>query len=309
MIYSPAQKKTLGSRDSAYTPGPGGLVSQMRSNSNSGHTPPLPTSPRPVGPSAKGPGGWLGAGQFGQPNKAHDPAKLGQIPGMALPPEGTTPPAGPPPPDYWADAQAAFQGVMADDEKSWQGQQQMLQRQMDQYMVQSDSMNARMGGSLAGGSAGLAGAALGQGMRAYNDAAQDYANRRRQTQLAWLDQQIEHGQRQEEHGWALNDPMTLAALQQMIYQETGEVPSDAAMDHVQQGGGYGQASNKRSDYYADYMAHGVGNEMVSMTPADRQKVNELYALWQQTHDDQLLMQIEKLIESNGGDFVRYSEQK
>jgi hypothetical protein len=198
---------------------------------------------------------------------------------------------------------------MADDEKSWQGQQQMLQQQMNQFMVQSDSMNARMGGSLAGGSAGLSGVALSQGMRAYNDAAQDYANRRRQTQLAWLDQQIEHGQRQEEHGWALNDPMTLAAIQQMIYQETGEVPSAEATKHMQAGGGLSETSEERGDYYADmFNSDQSWADGTTLDASQIQQIQQMYETWRATGDDAVLYEIEKMIEGAGGDFVRYSEQ-
>jgi hypothetical protein len=305
MIYSPAQKKPLGSR---YTPSSTGLVAQAMKSYPKAEV--FTNTPMGLAPgqiagyqTPKTAPTSLDAAKTNF--QAPAPHGLPSVPGAAPRVPATTPPSN----DYWADAQKAFQGVMADDEKSWQGQQQMLQQQMNQFMVQSDSMNARMGGSLAGGSAGLSGVALSQGMRAYNDAAQDYANRRRQTQLAWLDQQIEHGQRQEEHGWALNDPMTLAAIQQMIYQETGEVPSAEATKHMQAGGGLSETSEERGDYYADmFNSDQSWADGTTLDASQIQQIQQMYETWRATGDDAVLYEIEKMIEGAGGDFVRYSEQ-
>lgn len=104
-------------------------------------------------------------------------------------------------PDFMAQIEAEYGGIMADDAKSWGNQQHTLQGEMAGFQRSADSMNARMGGGIGGGSAGLAGAALGQGMSAYNSAAMEYNNRRRATQMAWLDKKIAEGQRQQEHTW------------------------------------------------------------------------------------------------------------
>jgi hypothetical protein len=128
--------------------------------------------------------------------------------------------------DYWTNAQSAFQGIMADDAQAWQDQQGALQGEMAEFMRRADSINARMGGGIGGGSAGLAGAAMGEGMKAYNAAAMEYGNRRRATQLAWLDQQIEHGQRQEERDWSEEDRdyASEEQLMQMYLEYGADVP-------------------------------------------------------------------------------------
>lgn len=104
-------------------------------------------------------------------------------------------------PDFMAQIEAEYGGIMADDAKAWGSQQHTLQNEMAGFQRSADSTNARMGGGIGGGSAGLAGAALGQGMAAYNSAAMEYNNRRRATQLAWMDKKIAEGQRQQEHTW------------------------------------------------------------------------------------------------------------
>lgn len=129
--------------------------------------------------------------------------------------------------DYWASASAEFDSLMDDDSKAWGEQQGTLQGEMAQFQRGAASQNARMGGSLGGGAAGLAGAALGQGMAAYNTAYLEHQNRRRATQLAWLDKTINQGQRLEEHSWLLNDGMGRAEIDRMIYEKYGEVPTMA----------------------------------------------------------------------------------
>ena len=221
--------------------------------------------------------------------------------------------------DYWAQAQAEYEGIMADDEKSWQDQQGVLQGEMAGFQREADSINARMGGSIAGGYAGLAGSALGEGMRAYNNAAQDYANRRRATQLAWLDKKVDQGQRQEEHGWAMNDGMSRAAIEQALFDQSGVVPGGSGSLGGGTSGGFsvgddhytgdmlqdaaGQkvdpASKKRVDYYTsavDDMPDGPAKEQAEY----------LLSMYAQYGDPEYIYQIQELA---NGSFETYNDDR
>lgn len=103
------------------------------------------------------------------------------------------------------DMNAFYQQLLNDDASSWQQEQGQLQNQMGAFGREADVMNARMGRSMGGGYASLAGGALGKGMQAYNQASQAHGDRRRQLQLAWLDKQLQEKQRQEERGWQQDD--------------------------------------------------------------------------------------------------------
>lgn len=217
--------------------------------------------------------------------------------------------------DYWSQAQAEYEGIMADDEKSWQDQQGVLQGEMAGFQREADSINARMGGSIAGGYAGLAGAALGEGMRAYNNAAQDYANRRRATQLAWLDKKVDQGQRQEEHGWAMNDGMSQATLDQLLFEESGLVPgantSEATSGGFSVGGSNytgnmsedaaGQTVDPASEARVDYYTSAV-NDMPDGPAKDQAEY--LLSLYAQYGDPEYIYQIQELAD---GGFETYND--
>lgn len=80
-----------------------------------------------------------------------------------------------------------YQDQLSGADKMWQNQQHELQGQMAGFQRQADSLNARMGGSIAGGYAGLAGSALGQGMTAYNQATNDYQKQRNDIMMKWAE--------------------------------------------------------------------------------------------------------------------------
>jgi hypothetical protein len=127
------------------------------------------------------------------------------------------------------DIDAFYNDILADDEAAWGKQQGMLQEDMGGFMREADVMNARMGRSMGGGYASMAGAALGKGMRAYNEADLAHGDRRRQLQLAYLDRQLEEKRRQEDRGWQNEDndkADEMSMLQQMMGMEGFEMTPD-----------------------------------------------------------------------------------
>jgi hypothetical protein len=135
-----------------------------------------------------------------------------------------------------------FDKALADDEASWKDEQARLQNQMGAFGREADIMNARMGRSIGGGYASLAGAAMGKGMDAYGRAAQAHTTDRNKLQAAYLDKQLqekryqeglsrEDAQRAEERGWAKEDQAAAdtRAFEQMYFEQYGEYPSKEAI--------------------------------------------------------------------------------
>jgi hypothetical protein len=98
-----------------------------------------------------------------------------------------------------------YQDMLGQQDTAWQGQQQALQGEMAAFGREADSLNARMGGSIAGGYAGLAGSALGSGMKAYSEAANDYQQQRSDTMMKWMDQKLQDRNRAEDRTWTVED--------------------------------------------------------------------------------------------------------
>ena len=177
----------------------------------------------------------------------------------------------------------AFNKLMEDDAAAWAGQQGTLQNQMDRFMVGADSMNARMGGSIAGGFAGLAGAALGQGMAQYNAAALDHSNRQRATQLAWLDKTIAEGQRQEERDWAVGDMAEDREMQLIQMVADGTLTEEQFMAIMDSGGdlesmmgAFEAAGDKTDEERTDEIAVGLEGGTLDrpLTAAEKKKLRE-----------------------------------
>lgn len=99
-----------------------------------------------------------------------------------------------------------YQDMLGDDAKDWERQQALVQGQMGAFGREADIMNARMnGGMMGGGYAGLAGAAMGKGVNAMEQADLTHRDRRREMQLAWMDKKLDESKRQEERGWQKED--------------------------------------------------------------------------------------------------------
>jgi len=100
---------------------------------------------------------------------------------------------------------ALYKDLLAQDDAAWGEKQKGLQDQMGLFQRQAQNLNARTGGTIAGGYASMTGAALGKGMQAYNQGAQEHGDRRRQLMLAWLDKKMQGKNRAEERSWQLSD--------------------------------------------------------------------------------------------------------
>lgn len=101
------------------------------------------------------------------------------------------------------DIDKMYQDLLGEDAKAWEDQQGKLQGQMAGFGREADILNARIGGgTIDGGYAALSGAALGKGMDAYNDAAQQHGDRRRNLMLSWMDKQIGEKRRLQEKQWS-----------------------------------------------------------------------------------------------------------
>ncbi len=107
--------------------------------------------------------------------------------------------AGKVPPPPLSQEEQLYQDQMSGLDKQWGQQQSTLQNEMAGFRRQADSLNARMGGSIAGGYAGLAGSALGQGMDSYNKAANDYQSKRMDTMRQWATRQQDISDRNKQY--------------------------------------------------------------------------------------------------------------
>lgn len=102
------------------------------------------------------------------------------------------------------DLDAFYKQLLGDDATQWADEQGLLQKQMHGFDRQADIINARSGRSIAGGYASLAGGAVGKGMDAYRQAANDHMANRRQLQLNYLQQKLTDNRWQTERQDKLN---------------------------------------------------------------------------------------------------------
>jgi hypothetical protein len=119
--------------------------------------------------AAQGGGGGNNKGKGGGPSGGGGPNPA------PFAPIAPTAPTGPAFPNT---AQGKIDSFYSNFENSlkeqWDKQQGVLQGQMSGFQREADSLNARMGGSIAGGYSSLAGSGLNKGMNAFNDAAKDH---------------------------------------------------------------------------------------------------------------------------------------
>ncbi len=122
--------------------------------------------------------------------------------GVPTPP-GSPAPAGPNAQSGADNINAFYDSLMQQQEGDWQKQQGILQNQMGGFQREADSLNARMGGSIAGGYAGLAGSGLNRGMQEFNKASLAYNQLRQATGRDKFGALQRESERQEEHTWDL----------------------------------------------------------------------------------------------------------
>ncbi len=159
-----------------------------------------PASPVPPPPTFPGMAGFPGPQTGGL-----SPRLLGKAINKKDDP-GTTagPTGGDTPPDDGSAGINTFYGNMAGQQAAdWQQQQGALQGQMAGFSRQADSLNARMGGSVAGGYAGLAGQGLNQGMEQFNKASMAYNQLRQATGRDQFNALQRNSERNQEHDWDL----------------------------------------------------------------------------------------------------------
>lgn len=111
----------------------------------------------------------------------------------------------PDPTDLTGQIKDFYGNLTKQQDADWQQQQGLLKGQMAGFQREADSLNARMGGSIAGGYAGLAGSGLNQGMNAFNKAALAYNQLRQQTGQQAFNAMLNEQQTQRGRAWALTD--------------------------------------------------------------------------------------------------------
>lgn len=130
-----------------------------------------------------------------------------------------------------------YDSLTKQQDADWDKQQGMLQGQMAGFQREADSLNARMGGSIAGGYAGLAGSGLTRGMDEFNKASLAYNQLRQATQRDQFNALTDERQRQEEHTWdeeARTEDREQQFIQMLI---DSDVPLDAVQAYTAGGGG------------------------------------------------------------------------
>lgn len=168
------------------------------------------------------------------PTGSSDPGAMTEAAWKAGP---TAPAAASPAADPMKDTNKLYQDLLGSQDTQWQNQQHALQGDMANFNRQADSLNARMGGSIAGGYAGLQGAALGQGMNAYNNAANTYQTNRQATMAKWMDAQLQQGSAQQQHDWSTEAQDKQSAQDMAMFIADHPGLSTEALNKLQAGTG------------------------------------------------------------------------
>lgn len=171
-------------------------------------------------------------------------------------------------------------------EDLWKQNQGTLQGEMQGFKREADSLNARMGGSIAGGYAGLAGSAMGKGMDSYNRASLQHQAAMMGLEKDRFGQVLSEQHRGEERGWAKEDQEfnRTRDLERMIFESTGEIPSQQLVDSVAAGGGYNPPSKEYATHYT--------NQVNGMPEGpDKEKAKKLLEQYMQNASNDLKQQI------------------
>lgn len=142
--------------------------------------------------------------QPGQQAPSGQTAPSGQqapAPGQSAPSSQGAPPPAPTQSPY-PDPNQLYADFMKGDEQSWQQRQGQLQNQMGGMQRRAAINSVRAGMSFGGGGANsLAGAAMGRGVQAFNEAELAHRDRKNNFLLGWIDRQDKDRRRQEEESW------------------------------------------------------------------------------------------------------------
>jgi hypothetical protein len=159
----------------------------------------------------------------------HGQARPGATTTLPAPPPVTTPTFGGAPGGAGGpvNLDQTYNDVMASMDKSWQGQQQLLQGQMGALQRGAAVTNSRMGAGVGGGFAALQGAALGEGMNEMAKASLADNERRQALMMDFLGKRLDEQHRSEDRQNQLTDIANNQDFQSQLYSMMygGDTPS------------------------------------------------------------------------------------